>query len=108
MRSKVERTSAFLKKIDFYMTLSLRPIIRRFLWACRPDLLNDGWIVFDNRDQTLTSNSYPSWNGSRVPPVSSTKTDLASVYSLIASIPFSRPMPLRPKPPNGMFGATTR
>ena len=51
---------------------------------------------------------YPSWNGSRVPPVSSTNTDLVSVYSLTASRPFSRPIPLRPNPPNGMFGATTR
>ena len=50
----------------------------------------------------------PSWKGSRVPPVSSTKTDLVSVYSLIASMPFSRPRPLCPKPPKGMLGATTR
>jgi hypothetical protein len=50
----------------------------------------------------------PSWKGSRVPPVSSTHTDLVSVYSFTASMPFSRPIPLRPKPPKGMFGATTR
>ncbi|HWH28634.1 MAG TPA: hypothetical protein VNU26_06665 [Mycobacteriales bacterium] len=50
----------------------------------------------------------PSVNGSRVAPVSSTQTDLLSVYSRIASTPFSRPMPLWPKPPNGTWGPTTR
>ena len=38
----------------------------------------------------------PSVNGSRVPPVSSTQTDLFSRYSLTASTPFSRPRPDRP------------
>ncbi len=53
-------------------------------------------------------NAHPSVNGSRVPPVSSTHTDLFSVYSSTASIPFSRPNPLSPKPPNGTLGLTTR
>jgi len=43
----------------------------------------------------------PSLKGSRVAPVSSTQTDLTSVYSFSASAPFSRPMPLLPNPPNG-------
>ena len=43
-----------------------------------------------------------------MPPVSSTHTDLFSVYSLTASTPFSRPRPLALKPPNGTDGATTR
>lgn len=50
----------------------------------------------------------PRVNGSRVAPVSSTHTDLVSVYSRTASAPFSRPMPLAPKPPKGTCGATTR
>jgi hypothetical protein len=40
--------------------------------------------------------------------VSQVGTDLVSRYSLTASVPFSRPMPDKPKPPKGMFGATTR
>ena len=55
-----------------------------------------------------TSCAQPSLNGSRVAPVSSTHTDLASVYSLSASAPFSRPRPLCPKPPNGAYGPSTR
>ncbi len=51
---------------------------------------------------------HPSVKGSRVPPLSSTHTDLFSRYSLIASSPFSRPRPESPKPPNGTLGATTR
>ena len=38
----------------------------------------------------------PRVNGSRVPPLSSTQTDLFSRYSLTASTPFSRPKPERP------------
>ena len=52
--------------------------------------------------------AHPSVNGSRVAPVSSTQTDLVSVYSRMASTPFSRPMPLAPNPPKGTCGATTR
>src|SRR5690625_3619920 len=52
--------------------------------------------------------AHPSVNGSRVAPDSSTHTALVSVKSLIASMPFSRPMPLCPMPPNGTWGATTR
>lgn len=47
---------------------------------------------------------YPSLNGSRVPPGSSTTTDLFSRYSSTAAEPFSRPMPESPKPPKGMLG----
>jgi hypothetical protein len=56
----------------------------------------------------LARGGQPSVNGSRVAPVSSTHTDLVSVYSRIASAPFSRPMPLAPNPPNGTCGPTTR
>ena len=43
----------------------------------------------------------PRTNGSRVAPVSSTQIDFVSVNDLIASKPFSRPIPEKPKPPNG-------
>ena len=52
--------------------------------------------------------SHPNVNGSRVAPLNSTHTDLVSVYSRMASMPFSRPMPLAPKPPKGTCGPTTR
>jgi hypothetical protein len=58
--------------------------------------------------RSRSSGRQPSLNGSRVAPVSSTQTDFTSVYSLSASMPFSRPKPLAPKPPNGAFGASTR
>jgi|SRR5579875_233290 hypothetical protein len=38
----------------------------------------------------------PRTNGSRVPPLSSTQTDLFSVYSSTAAAPFSRPSPDSP------------
>jgi MFS family permease len=50
----------------------------------------------------------PSVNGSRVPPVSSTQIALVRVYSRTASMPFSRPRPDSPNPPNGTSGPTTR
>ena len=50
---------------------------------------------------SLRSCAQPSLKGSRVAPVSSTHTDLTSVYSLRASAPFSRPSPLCPNPPKG-------
>jgi len=50
----------------------------------------------------------PRVKGSRVPPVSSTQMALVWVYSCTASMPFSRPSPDRPKPPNGTSGPTTR
>ena len=37
--------------------------------------------------------SQPRVKGSRVPPLSSTQTDLFSRYSSTASMPFSRPSP---------------
>ena len=37
--------------------------------------------------------AYPSVNGSRVPPLSSTHTDLVSRYPSSESVPFSRPRP---------------
>ncbi len=51
---------------------------------------------------------HPSVKGSRVPPVSSTQMAFVTVYSCTASMPFSRPSPLRPNPPNGTSGPTTR
>ena len=59
-------------------------------------------------DVRSASCAQPSLNGSRVAPVSSTHTDLTSVYSLRASAPFSRPRPLLPKPPKGTYGPSTR
>ena len=44
---------------------------------------------------------YPRTKGSLVAPVSSIQIDFVSVNDLIASMPFSRPMPLQPNPPNG-------
>ena len=57
---------------------------------------------------TCTGTYQPSVNGSRVPPVSSTQTALVWVYSCTAAMPFSRPSPCIPKPPNGTSGPTTR
>src|SRR5215831_13714867 len=62
----------------------------------------------DAGDAGHAAGAQPSVNGSRVAPVSSTHTDLFSVYSRMASTPFSRPMPLAPNPPKGTCGATTR
>ncbi len=50
----------------------------------------------------------PSVKGSRVPPVSSTQMAFVTVYSCTASMPFSRPRPESPNPPNGTSGPTTR
>src|SRR5260370_5738978 len=51
---------------------------------------------------------HPSVKGSRVPPVSSTQIALVWVYSCTASMPFSRPRPDKPYPPNGTSAPTTR
>ena len=51
---------------------------------------------------------HPSVNGSRVAPDVSIQIERVSVYSRSTSSPFSRPMPLAPKPPNGTLGPTTR
>ena len=48
---------------------------------------------------------HPSVNGSRVAPDVSIQIERVSVYSRSTSSPFSRPMPLAPKPPNGTLGA---
>jgi hypothetical protein len=56
----------------------------------------------------LSTSSQPRVKGSRVCPDSSTQMALVSVYSRMASAPFSRPMPLAPKPPKGTCGPTTR
>src|SRR4029077_16604975 len=50
--------------------------------------------------------AHPRVKGSRVPPVSSTQMALVTVYSCTASMPFSRPSPLSPYPPNGTSGPT--
>ncbi|MDR7188209.1 hypothetical protein J2Y46_001025 [Microbacterium sp. BE35] len=51
---------------------------------------------------------HPMAIGSRSAPVVSSHTDLTSVYSCIASVPFSRPIPLRLVPPKGTAGDATR
>ncbi len=66
------------------------------------------WHAAPHRSIRGHASTYPSVNGSRVPPDSSTQTDFVSVYSWTDSTPFSRPTPLAPTPPNGTLGATTR
>src|ERR1700733_15273649 len=50
----------------------------------------------------------PRVKGSLVPPLSSTQIALVWVYSCTASMPFSRPSPLCPNPPNGTSGPPPR
>ena len=64
--------------------------------------------VYDSQHRPTSPSSQPRVKGSRAWPDSSTQMALVSVYSRMASAPFSRPMPLAPKPPKGTCGPTTR
>src|SRR6266567_6208390 len=64
-------------------------------------LPGQGLVVHHDGD---LGGAHPSVKGSRVPPVSSTQMALVWVYSCTASMPFSRPRPESPNPPNGTSG----